>query len=356
MSLSRWTLHGAAALLVALPTLGHALTTRCVATPEALVSAFDDAMASSDPIFIIKLRQGQFTLDSVSLPLLELTRSNQTVEISGGWVDAGCQDRALGHDHTLLAGNSTDKTFSFNAHANSGGLLYVHDLSISSANGTTVGNGACLLGWLSAGHNVTFDRVRLTQCKGGIDSSAASGELNNNGGELVVRNVVVDTGIADYNGGLSVYTRNAGVTRIAHISVTNTHSTAPAATASGLLLTTLDGSRTDVGNSVIWGNDTGLPDLSVSGAFNYLTRVHRTLLDGTPTSDITPGTGDPGFVSIGNPRLRADSILIDSGVSNPSGGSGTYDADGRARVSGAAPDVGAFEWTPGDVIFADGLD
>lgn len=353
---TRTIMRGAAALLLATPALGHALTTRCVATPQGLVAAFNDALASSDTIFIIKLRQGQYDLDVVSLPVLDLARSNQSIEISGGWTDAGCQNHVAGHDYTLLAGNSSAKTLSFNLHAGSGGLLYVHDLAISSPNGATPGNGACMLGWVYPGNNVTLDRMRMTQCKGGVQSSAASGELNNNGGELVVRNVVVDTGEADFNGGLSVYTRNGGITRIAQLSVTGTHSTDPGATVSGLLLNTIQNGRADLGNSVLWGNDANRPDVLLSGTSNYLTRVHRGNLDGIPTLDNTPGGGDPGFVSAGNPRLRADSILVDTGISNPSGGSGSFDADGHARVAGAAVDVGAFEWIASDVIFADGLD
>jgi len=72
-----------------------------------------------------------------------------------------------------------------------------------------------------------------------------------------------------------------------------------------------------------------------------------------PAGDIMTGTGDPGFVAIGDPHLRSDSILIDSGVANPEGGSGSYDADGAVRVQGPAVDVGAFE---SDVVFEDGFE
>ena len=67
-----------------------------------------------------------------------------------------------------------------------------------------------------------------------------------------------------------------------------------------------------------------------------------------------PGTGDPGFVAPGEGGLRPDSILVDSGVAAPEGGTGIRDVDGRFRVLGAAVDVGAIEYD--DVLFRDGFD
>ncbi len=55
----------------------------------------------------------------------------------------------------------------------------------------------------------------------------------------------------------------------------------------------------------------------------------------------------------GDPHLRYDSLLRDSGVADPEGGSGSYDADGAGRVLGAGVDVGAFE---SDALFRDGFD
>lgn len=348
--------RGAAALFLASPALGHALTTRCVATPEAFVSALGDAMASTDSIFMIKLRQGQYDLDTP--PLLDLTRSDQVVDISGGWSGANgsCTDHQAGIDTTLLVGQSTQRPFWFNLHAGSGGVLYVHDLGIASPDRHVQSNGVCMLGWVSSGNTVQFERVHLTQCRGGGQSSSAAGELNNKG-TLVVRNVLVDQGEAARNGGLSIYTGAGGVTRIAQITVTDTHATAVDSTISGLVLNNLVGASTELSNSVLWGNDASRADLSLTGPSHWLTRVHAGLRAGDPPAgDNTPGSGDPGFVAASNPRLRADSVLVDSGVSNPAGGSGTFDADGRLRVGGAGVDVGAFETIAADAIFSNGFD
>jgi hypothetical protein len=140
-----------------------------------------------------------------------------------------------------------------------------------------------------------------------------------------------------------VDTTKNGVTRLAHISITTTLSTNANAPASGLLLANYENATTYVSNSVVWGNDPEAvtKDIYASGPNHFFTRVHYGKLGGSVLAgNVTPGTGDPGFVGVGNPHLRSDSILIDSGVANPEGGSGTYDADGAARVQGVAVDVG----------------
>jgi hypothetical protein len=94
-----------------------------------------------------------------------------------------------------------------------------------------------------------------------------------------------------------------------------------------------------------------LGDAMASTDSVFMTRVHAGLRDGDPPDgDNTPGSGDPGFVAASNPCLRAGSVLVDSGVSNPAGGSGTFDADGRLRMHGASIDIGAFEFE--DTIFS----
>ena len=85
-----------------------------------------------------------------------------------------------------------------------------------------------------------------------------------------------------------------------------------------------------------------------------LARVHYESLSGLPLANVAPGTGDPGFVAPGEGGLRPDSILVDSGVAAPEGGTGIRDVDGRFRVLGAAVDVGAIEYD--DVLFRDGFD
>lgn len=61
---------------------------------------------------------------------------------------------------------------------------------------------------------------------------------------------------------------------------------------------------------------------------------------------LTPTAFDPSFVdaSASDFRLRADSPLIDAGTDAPAGGTTTIDAESDSRISGAAIDVGAYEF------------
>lgn len=129
---------------------------------------------------------------------------------------------------------------------------------------------------------------------------------------------------------------------------------------SGIVLLNFDAAVTYLSNSVSWGNDVDGPDIWVHGPSIVFERVHSGTLVGVPDANIVPGSGDPGFIAPGNPRLRAGSPLVDSGIAAPEGGTGTFDADGFARVHGATVDVGAFEHDPEapgyDLIFAHGFD
>lgn len=92
--------------------------------------------------------------------------------------------------------------------------------------------------------------------------------------------------------------------------------------------------------------------IAISGGITF-NRVHYGTRGGTPITDIAPGSGDPGFTAVGNPRPRADSILIDSGIASPDGGTSAFDIDGLPRSSGPAPDLGAYE---SELVFQSGFD
>jgi len=351
----RLLLRTALLALAALPALGHAVTIRCVQTPAAVMAAVNEALASDDAVFMIKLRQGHYDF-TTPLPDLALSRANQTIDISGGWSgpNGTCAQIDFGHENTLLSGVHGVRTLLAFV-SGSGSTLYVHDLGITTK-GLVPGNGACLFASVGVATSLAFERVRFTGCQGGVDSSAAAGEISN-AGTLSMRNVLIDHGEAQRNGGMHIYTAGNGITRLAHFTVTGNHSTHPEAAATGLILTNVANGTAHLSNSVLWGNDPGRADLYLSGGLQWLARVHTGSRGGVPASgDITPGSGDPGFISASNPHPRADSILIDSGLIDPVGGSGTYDVEGAPRYVGAGVDVGAYEAVPSDVIFAYGFD
>lgn len=352
---------GLAALVQAAPAA--ALTTRCVGTSAQLAAALEEAsQAAADTLFVIRIREGLYASDAATGPFrLAQQRSDQIVGVSGGWSgpDDSCEHKSFDPARTTLIGGPTRKAFYFNSAAslNTGAMTYLHDISFSNPNYAQASHGACLVGLIGSGNAARIDRVHLRDCSA-MNSSHASMRLDNEG-ELTVLNLAVHSGSAAENGGIAVFTHDLATSRLAQLSVTGTRSVASIPFGSGIVLANFGASLTHLANSVSWGNDDDAlaVDIATSGGGIVLTRVHYGLLDGIPDANLAPGSGDPGFVAPGDPRLRADSILVDTGIADPEGGSGTFDADGGARVQGAAVDVGAFEAAPPpDAIFGDGFD
>jgi hypothetical protein len=347
-------LTGLFLLLPALP--GHAFNA-CVSTAQQLHDALDAVATTTDANVQIKLRTGTYTQTAATGPFRAMmNQPNQTVEISGGWsgVTGLCQTSSLNPADTVLVGPATLQTLVVTTgNAVSGNVLNVRDLTLSNTAYTGLGFSACLAATVTPGNEVLLERLQMVECLA-PNSNYAAGLLRNTGGQLTARNLYVRSSVAKNGGGLSVQTYEGGTSRLAHLSITNTTSTAADSQASGLSIANYSDSTTYLSNSVIWGNDPDpdTADLYSFGTGVFLTRVHSGKLVGIFNANISPGSGDPGFVSYNNPRLRPDSILIDSGVASPQGGSGTSDADGRTRVLGAGVDVGAFE---SEFIFANGF-
>ena len=359
----RFLLRAAALLLLVLPGLSPALSLRCVATPQQLTAAFNDAMASSDSPFLIQLRQGNYVFDSDTnqLPVLNLVRPGQSIEISGGWTgsNGSCTTSSPGAGSTRLVFDSP-RAMRVEVTGAGGVQFSLHDLTLTSPNYKVSQSSACFEAGVTAGNAATLERLHLLQCRPALPSIAApSGELRSYGADLLLRNIVVSGGESDYNGGMVINTRQGSHTRLSHLSITATRATA-LSFVSGLQLICDQTSRIDVGNSVIWGNDPRpeVVDFGLTGPNVHLLRVHVGRFSNEndiPAENIAPGSGDPGFVAAGDARLRADSLLVDTGAVDPAGGSGDFDVDGSARSSGLQVDVGAYE-SPDDVIFRTNFD
>lgn len=368
MTCHRFVFLLALAFFAALPSTGHALTVRCVGNVSQLAAALDEANASSDTAFVIRVRTGTYNAAQVAAPFEILVNvPDQVIELSGGWSGSGgtCQSRSLDPSLTVLVG-TVDRTalaLRMYSGANSASVAHAHSLTLRNPNNYNAnpGNAACLYGSNFSLGEIRVERLHLEQCVSlGSGMPAAyffnHGVTNGQDTRLTVRNVSLRDSSAKNVGGIAVATYNGCVSRLSQLSITTSQMTDPAANSSGLHLANFGGS-VYLSNSVVWGNDPdpATRDIYVHGGSGvYFNRVHYGSLDGTPSGNNAPGTGDPGFVAPGNARLRADSILIDSGIVNPPGGTGTHDADGNARVQGGHVDVGAFEAAPySDLIFAD---
>lgn len=348
--------------LLALTSPVHALTVRCVGNASQLTAALDEATASTDTIFIIRLRTGTYqTVNGNEAFQFWASKPDQLIELSGGWSGSNgtCETKSNDPSLTILVGVATRTTLKFGVTGSAvtpNTTAYVHDLTLRNPS-HAINETACLYGSTSIGHTLV-ERVHLEQCSTTVNSpSAEAGFFHNVSGLLSLRNISARDSRGNVFVGIFVFTTGNGISRLSQISVTTMETIVLNATSSGLGLTNAENGTTHVSNTVTWGNDPNpsTADIRAEGNGIHFSRVHYGKLMGAPTTNNTPGTGDPGFVAVGNPRLRPDSILIDSGLSNPQGGSGAYDADGRARVQGVAVDVGAFEASP-DIIFGNGFD
>lgn len=344
-----------------------AVTTFCVGTSAELAAALGqvNALGGADAQYVIKLRPGDYVNDLPSAGhafVIAPNRSDQSVTLSGGW-SANCQSRSYGSPRTTLIGTTQRRALEFRLDDgnHSGNRLRVHDVDLRNLafDLPEDNHAACLAGTIGPGNEATIERMALQLCRA-IQGETAS-ILIYNRGELVLRNVVVTGGVARNNGGIGVVTFDHGVSRLAQISVTRTRSQDFASPGSGIALLNVNAAVTHLSNSVTWGNDpdAGTADLLVEGPGITLTRVHYGELEtsgGAPAANVSPSIGNPGFVAVDDAHLRADSILVDSGVFAPPGGAGTYDLDGNPRKRGPAIDVGAFEMPSSDRIFIHGFE
>ena len=349
-----------ALFLLSLAALGadsaQALTTYCVGTSQELHDALQAAPDVNDDVQI-KIRAGNYAGSGAGRFALTQTRSTQTITISGGWYNlfGNCTIQNRGSGDTVLTGAGDTPALYLRTGASVvGSSIEARDFTLRNPTYSGIGLGSCLQASLIAGNQMLLERLRVTQCY--ATSPPQSVWLDNTGGALTARDLVLADNLGSGNSGIGANTSSNGVTRLAQLSITTSAATDPASTVSGLYIGNFSNGTTYVSNSVVWGNDAdaATKDITLGTGGTSLTRVHYGSLGGSaPAANIAPGSGDPGFVAPGNPRLRYDSILRDSGVANPEGGSGSYDADGASRVLGAAVDVGAFE---SDALFRDGFD
>lgn len=353
------TLIALGLLVLAAPT--HAITQFCVHDAQELADAIQ-AVGQGDSPVVINLRKGTYDASASSNSFyLPMVHSNQLVGISGGWSgdNGACTTHSNDPASTVIVGSGDRRPLWVNTdptNSQFNNSVFVTDLTLRNPTGS-VPYGGCMSVRVTPTSKLTVDRLVMEQCVATIGSASAT--VSNEGGQVDLRNIVARYGKSPSIAGMGISTSKAGETRLSQMSITANTVSLDAAPASGLSLSTLpDGSTISLSNTVVWGNtvDVDTRDIAVSGPGITLARVHYTALggsNGAPASNVGNSSGDPGFVSPGDPRLRANSSLIDSGISSPGGGAGYYDVEGHARLTGATLDVGAFEWS--DKIFASGF-
>ncbi|MBI2398689.1 MAG: hypothetical protein HYV17_12910 [Xanthomonadales bacterium] len=343
------SLLGVVLALLALPGAGHAFV-RCVTTSEALTTALQDAYSTADAVSYILIAEGTYTSsDGFSLTLVNPI---QGINLVGGFSRPSCatkvQDPASA---TVLVGTPLFPALRVRTHEPAQVQnIYIADLSLRHPGYTGSLTGACLHveNW-KASHQVTIERVRIEQCNATQRAAAQVGGP----GTSIVRNLLLRDNATPK--AASFQAVSGGTLSLAQLTVVHN------AGQIGLeLISGGSGSKLFLSNSVVTSNAPNPFGTNIDAWHDALgeirlERVHADIINGSPTANIAPSSGDPGFVSATDPHLRDDSVLVDSGVPNPTGNAGTLDADGKARVFGAAVDVGAFEYVP-DALFSDGFE
>jgi hypothetical protein len=340
----RTFLCAAALALLALPGAGLAFS-RCVTTAQELTQALDDARTTADQNTGIKIAAGTYMADDGFDVIL--MRASQFVLITGGWSKPDCATRLVGPQAaTTVVGGASSPALYVAYNQQSGNIVTLGDLTLSNPGYSEFGHG-CLSAHVPAGNILGIGRARIEQCAAPFGSAVSI----TNYGEVNINNLAVtDNPTADTP--VDIRTYDGGVARLSQITLVHDDG------QQGIYLATFGtGSQALLSNSVVWSGGTaaGSENILTAGSGITLTRVHYELRAGQVADDNTPSHGDPGFVSPTDRHLRADSILVDSGVASPAGGTGSYDADYNPRVQGVAVDVGAYEYFS-TTIFADGFD
>jgi hypothetical protein len=336
-------------VLLVLPGVGLAFN-RCVSNAQQLVQALDDAETTQDLTTSIKLVAGTYA--AANGFSMVLSGTGKLVFISGGWSSQACAVRLGGAaaDTTLVA-SSNDTALAINYIGSPDNFLVtVTDVTLSNPTASVANQGSCFLHIGSAGNSnsvLTLSRVRIENCAG-----AHAVEIQSYGTANLLNLVAIGNPAA--NTAVSVRSYGGGINNLSQVTVVHN------ANNLGLYLATFGAnSQIYLSNSVVWNGaaaaeEENILTYSEAGSGIAFTRVHYELRAGA-VNDIAPSHGDPGFVSSTDPHLRDDSILIDSGVASPPGGTGSADADNNPRLQGVAVDVGAYEYVS-TRIFSNGFD
>lgn len=286
---------------------------------------------------------------------LDLTLNTTPLTLSGGW-NAGCNQRSLIADATILSGNDSMRVLSVIAFANSNAELTIDGLSFRDGR-TTSGNASCLLveSDVGAGVEINIDRTSLFDCRATGSGVGAALEVISRSGSIRVRSSTI-TDSAGPQG--AVLLRNLGGNIHFNGNTVAFNDDAGAAGGpTGVQAIQIGSGVTWLSSNILWGNGiTGSSDLFVG--LNSVLFLNANVI-GTTAGDVddlvqqNTLTGNPGFRSATDLRLTSTSIARNSGNPAAVGGYTNQDVFGDRRVQGTRVDRGAREF---EELFAHGFE
>jgi hypothetical protein len=342
--------------------------TFCANSVSSLRAALNTA-ASNGESDTIRIRIGTYPAITGGVGFDYFSSENFSLTLDGGWsgvTPTSCSIRFDDSEATVLDGVDQRSVLRLLGGVNSGASFVVRNLTIRNARGTTAGGtgfGGLEIGGLPLLGDITVDRVIL---RDNHSDTLGGGLRVQTLGMLRVINSLFDRNSCDaYYCAADVFasapSASAAQPRLLFLGNTVVR-TACSGTNCGLGQVNIQ-PGTDfptqfvVGNSVFALN-AGV-DVSFAAATGILRNSRWDSRLGTPQSmlsNFTPGTS-PGFAepAIGDFRLQPGSPLIDAGfafIDLPA-----FDLDGAARQSGAAPDIGAYEYVPDPgLVFRNGFE
>lgn len=314
----------------------------CVSNATQLDNALDEASTNGQPDDV-RMLPGVYTRspdvagDTMFTHVLE---NGRNFSLSGGW-NAGCTSQTrLDPAATVIDGQLTHRLLYIGNGADVSGDVQLRNFTLQR--GFTLTTAGLFELWVTdaSSANVWFDNLRF------IDNV----KLGNN--YYTPIRIFAGTGTVRVRS--SVFTGNSaanwgalGISSNGYVYLNNNTITGNLVTSGngyGGLVLVGDAIYT-LNNNLIWGNtnESGERDIYLGAANVSARHNHLGQVNGAFALDFNSSYGDPGLVSIDDPRPRASSPLRNSGLANPSGGSTSHDASGRTRVQEGMLDRGAFE-------------
>lgn len=340
------------ALLALAGYAGHAsAATYCVADATQLRNAINDVSNLVGTVGNeIRIQSGTYNVAAGASGdfALSLELASAPLTITGGW-NAGCSQRNLIADATILSGNNTVRVMDIYVLAGFAASLVVDGVSFRNGQSANGNIASCLRIETDINNSgfpaeIAIDRSSFRNCR-------ATGSATGPALSVLARNSFIRIRS-------SVFTDNAG--QVGTVSLGNQTGTiyftgntvaynddiGAAGGPAGVQVSGAGGAWV-VGN-ILWGNggagsndlfvNTNVPVFSSHNVFGVL---GGDLGDLNQTGNLS---GNPGFNSPTDLRLRADSIARNSGPGSAPGEFTDRDVFGGQRVRGGRVDRGAHEF------------
>lgn len=352
--------HVLAALVLApalWPTTVHALTTRCVGTAQELRDALSLTFNNDD--VQIRIKAGVYSTGGAAFEAS--LAADKDLEISGGWTGA-CDAQLTTPTATVLDGGDASLVMQLSQFNNSTApTAHLWNFTFANGNANFGSAGGLAVNLLQGTPEIHMDRLRFVS----NTNTGPGGALHIRqftGGVATLRNSLLTNNAGSNGGGVLVTSNNAdSYTLLVNNTIADNQAINANSAAGGVSIGFSDPSVgiIELCNNAIVSNTRGAAVASDVFAYPGSAGVESmsNAYSVAPTGFVTDTgslLGDPQLVGNGDHRLSVNSPLIDAGLALPGDEIGPRDFFYNDRISGAAVDIGAHEFTA--QVFANGFE